>query len=34
MREVKKNVEEANELAKTMGKDIFFQAIYVSKFEN
>jgi hypothetical protein len=34
IRDVKKMVEEANEIAKLMKKDISFSVIYVSKFDN
>ena len=33
MKDIKKQVEEANEIAKVMRRDITFSAIYVSKFD-
>ena len=34
MKDVKKDVDEANEIAKFMSKDIKFTHIYVSKFDD
>uniref|UniRef100_A0A7S3FVJ3 Kinesin-like KIF1-type domain-containing protein n=1 Tax=Strombidium rassoulzadegani TaxID=1082188 RepID=A0A7S3FVJ3_9SPIT len=34
MKNIKKQVDEANEIARSMGKHIVFTAIYISKFDN
>ena len=34
MKEIRKDVAEANEIAKFMNKDVVFTDIYISKFED
>lgn len=34
MKDVKKQVDEANEITRLIGKDITYTTIYVSKFDN
>ena len=34
MKDIRKDVAEANEIAKFMNKDIIFTDIYISKFED